>query len=204
MIPPEPQETATKPGPAPAPAAGPSAAAGTPPAAADGSAPAPVAAAPSIEERLAAAQQEVAANYDRYLRAVADLENYRRRVVREKEEARQAAVAHLVQHLLPVLDSLQLGLTAARPQAEAKTIAEGVAIVLEQIKGVLGRHGLTEVTAAGQRFDPHRHEAISHQPSGTVPEEHVMQVVRMGYQLHGRLLRPASVIVSSGPPKEEK
>lgn len=202
MISPEPHDTATKPGPAPAPAA--AEAAPPAPAAAANAAPAPMAPPPTIEEQLAAAQKEVAANYDRYLRAMADLENYRRRVVREKEEVRQAAVASLVQHLLPVLDSLQLGLTAARPQAEAKTIAEGVAIVLEQLKGVLGRHGLAEVSAAGQRFDPHRHEAISHQPSATVPEEHVIQVVRVGYQLHGRLLRPASVIVSSGPAKEAK
>jgi molecular chaperone GrpE len=86
------------------------------------------AAKPSIKEQLATARTEAAANYDRYLRAVADLENYRRRVVREKEEQRQFAVVNLVQDLLPVLDNLQFGLTAARPQGDAKTIADGVAM----------------------------------------------------------------------------
>ncbi len=160
--------------------------------------------APSPEEQLAVARQEAAANYDRYLRAAADLENYRRRVIREKEELRQSAVMNLLQHLLPVLDNLQLGLTAARTQTEAKTVVDGVALVLGQLRDVLGRHGLSEVNPAGERFDPHRHESLSHQPSATVPEEHVLQVVRVGYLLHGRLLRPASVILSSGPAKEAK
>jgi molecular chaperone GrpE len=76
-------------------------------------------------------------------------------------------------------------------------------MVLEQLKGVLDRHGLKEVNPAGQEFDPHLHESISHQPSGEVPEGHVLQVVRVGYTLHGRLLRPASVVLSSGPAKKE-
>ena len=160
--------------------------------------------APTPEDPLTSARKEAAANYDRYLRAVADLENYRRRVAREKEELRQFATTNLVQHLLPVLDNLHLGLAAARSEADAKTIADGVALVLDQLKDVLGRVGLTEVDPAGQRFDPHRHESLSHQPSDTVPEEHVLQVVRFGYLLNGRLVRPASVILSSGPAKEGK
>jgi molecular chaperone GrpE len=74
--------------------------------------------------------------------------------------------------------------------------------VLEQLKTTLTRHGLKEINPAGQKFDPNFHECISHQPSAGVPEEHVMQVVRLGYSLNGRLVRPASVIVSSGPAKE--
>ena len=159
--------------------------------------------APVTEEPLAAAKREAAANYDRYLRAVADLENFRRRATREKEELRQFATVNLLQGILPVLDNLQLGLEAARQQTDAATIANGVAMVLEQFKSVLGHHGLKEVNPVGQKFDPHRHESISHQPSREVPEEHVLQVVRTGYTLHGRLLRPASVVVSSGPAKKE-
>jgi molecular chaperone GrpE len=155
------------------------------------------------EEPLAAAKREAAANYDRYLRAVADLENFRRRATREKEELRQFATVSLLQGILPVLDNLQLGLDAARQQADATTIANGVAMVLEQLKAVLTQHGLKEVNPVGQRFDPHRHESISHQPSPEVPEEHVLQVIRIGYTIHGRLLRPASVVVSSGPAKKD-
>ena len=156
------------------------------------------------EEQLAAAKKEAADNYDHYLRAVADLENYRRRVTREKDELRQHAAVNLLQHLLPVLDTLQLSLAAARQQTDAKSITDGVAMVLEQFRGVLSRHGLKEVNPVGQKFDPHLHESLSHQPSPEVPEEHVLQVVRTGYTLHGRLLRAASVILSSGPAKEAK
>jgi molecular chaperone GrpE len=158
----------------------------------------------SLEEQLAAAKKEAADNYDHYLRAVADLENYRRRATREKDELRQHAAVNLLQHLLPVLDTLQLSLAAARQQTDAKTITDGVAMVLEQFRGVLSRHGLKEVNPVGQKFDPHLHESLSHQPSPEVPEEHVLQVVRTGYTLHGRLLRAASVILSSGPAKGAK
>ena len=159
--------------------------------------------APLSEDPLAAAKREAAVNYDRYLRAVADLENYRRRATREKDELRQFATVNLLQGILPVLDNLQLGLAAARQQTDATTIANGLAMVLEQLKSVLDQHGLKEINPVGQKFDPHRHESISHQPSPAVKEEHVLQVVRIGYTLHGRLLRPASVVLSSGPAKKE-
>lgn len=170
-------------------------------AAADGVAVPPTAGA-ALEDPLAAARKEAAVNYDRYVRALADLENFRRRVVREKDELRQFASTSLLEGLLPVLDNLQLGLAAARQQTDPKSIVDGVAMVLEQLKGVLDRHGLKEVNPAGQKFDPHMHESISHQPSADVPEGHVLQVVRTGYTLHSRLLRPASVVLSSGPERK--
>ena len=163
--------------------------------------PAAPAAAPKPEDQLAAAKQEAAASYDRYTRAVADLENFRKRTLREKDELRQFAVSGLMDDIIPILDNLGLGLAAAQQQADAKAIISGVTLVLEQFKTTLARHGLKEVKPDGQRFDPHLHECISHQPSAEVAEEHVMQVVRSGYTLNGRLLRPASVIVSSGPAK---
>jgi molecular chaperone GrpE len=157
-----------------------------------------------LEAQLATAKQEAAANYDRYTRAVADLENFRKRTLREKEELRQFAASGLMEDVIPILDNLTLGLAAAKQQTEGKGIVDGVTLVLEQFKTTLGRHGLKEISPAGQRFDPNFHECISHQPSGDIAEEHVMQVVRPGYSLNGRLLRPASVIVSSGPAKEAK
>ena len=160
--------------------------------------------APKPEEQLAAARQEAAASYDRYTRAVADLENFRKRTIREKEELRQFAASGLIEDVIPILDNLGLGLAAACQQNDVKAIVAGVTSVLEQLKSTLARHGLKEITPAGQRFDPNFHECISHQPSGDVAEEHVMQVVRPGYSLNGRLLRPASVIVSSGPAQEGK
>ena len=159
------------------------------------------ASAPKCEEQLAAAKQEAAANYDRYTRAVADLENFRKRTLREKEELRQYAASGLMEDVIPILDNLSLGLAAAKQQTEVKGIVDGVGLVLEQFKSILTRHGLKEINPAGQRFDPNFHECISHQPSTEVGEEDVMQVVRPGYTLNGRLLRPASVIVSSGAVK---
>lgn len=160
---------------------------------------APSPAVPGPDELLAAAKKEAVANYDRYMRAVADLENFRKRTVREKDELRQFATAGVVEDIIPILDNLSLGLAAARQQTDVKPIVDGLGLVLEQFKSTLGRHGLKEINPQGQAFDPNLHDCISHQPSADIPEEKVSQVVRLGYSLNGRLLRPASVVVSSGP-----
>ena len=170
----------------------------TTPAAAPHVPPTPV---PKPEELLAAARAEAAANYDRYTRAVADLENFRKRTIREKDELRQFGATNLMEDVIPVLDNLSLGLAAACQQNDVKAIVAGLTSVAEQFKNTLARHGLKEINPAGQRFDPNFHECIAHQPSAEVAEENVMQVVRLGFSLNGRLLRPASVIVSSGPAK---
>jgi molecular chaperone GrpE len=164
-------------------------------------APSVPAAQPGAEELLAAAKKEAAANYDRYARAVADLENFRKRTAREKDELRQFAAASVVEDIIPILDNLSLGIAAAKQQSDVKAIVDGINLVLEQFKGTLARHGLKEVNPVGQAFDPNLHDCISHQPSADVPEEKVSQVVRLGYTLNGRLLRPSSVVVSSGPAK---
>lgn len=160
--------------------------------------------APATDE-LAAAKKEAKDNYDRYLRAVADLENFRRRTVREKDELRQFAAGGVLEDLLPVMDNLSLALTAAKqPGADLKNLASGVEMVLTQLKSALAGHGLKEISPAGQPFDANLHESISAQPSAEVPEGNVTTVVRTGYSLNGRLLRPASVVVSSGAAKEAK
>ncbi len=166
--------------------------------------PAPAPATPGLEEQLAAAKKEAAANYDRYTRAVADLENFRKRTVREKDELRQFAASGVMEDIIPILDNLGLGLGAAKQQTDVKAITDGITLVLEQFKSTLAKHGLKEINPQGQAFDPNLHDCISHQPSAEVPEEKVSQVVRLGYSLNGRLLRPASVVISSGPAKEEK
>ena len=154
---------------------------------------------------LATAKTEAAENYDRYLRAVADLENFRRRTVREKEELRLYAASRVLEDLLPVLDNLGLALVAAKKaDAEVKGLVGGVEMVLNQLKTALAGHGLKEIDPAGQVFDANLHEAIATQPSAETPEGKVLNVVRPGFVLNGRLLRPASVVVSSGTPKEER
>ncbi|MFA5264356.1 MAG: nucleotide exchange factor GrpE [Opitutaceae bacterium] len=154
----------------------------------------------SLEEQLAAAKKEAVENYNRYLRAVADLENARKRAVREKDELRQYSAGRVLEDLLPVLDNLALGIAASKqPNAEVKSIADGVEMVVSQLKNALAGHGLKEINPVGQAFDPHQHEAISHIPSAEVPAEQVIMIIRTGYSHNGRLLRPASVVVSSGP-----
>jgi molecular chaperone GrpE len=160
---------------------------------------------PSPEEQIAAAKKEVADAHDRYLRLAADMENLRRRTVREKDEIRQFATGRVLEDLLSVLDNLGFGLTAAKaPNADLKTLVGGISMVADQLKNVLSQHGLKEINPVAQAFDPNLHESIAAQPSADVAEGLVAQVVRIGYSLNGRLLRPASVIVSSGPAQEEK
>ncbi len=160
----------------------------------------PAAAASDLAAQLTAAKQEAAANHDRYLRMAADLENFRRRVVREKDELQLFSVSRVIENLLPALDGLSLALVAVRqPNADPKSVVGGVELVLQQLKAALASHGLKEINPAGLPFDPHEQEAISHEPSNEVAAEHVLSVVRTGYSLNGRLIRPASVIVSSGP-----
>lgn len=169
-------------------------------------APAPEAAAgakadaPDLSAQLAAAKKEAADNYDRYVRSVADLDNHRRRTVREKDELRQFAASRVLEDLLPVLDNLGFGLAAAKaPNADLKTLVGGISMVAEQLKTSLASHGLKEINPVGQPFDPNLHEAISQQASADVADGSVVTVVRTGFTLNGRLLRPASVIVSTGP-----
>ena len=124
--------------------------------------------------------------------------------MREKEELRLFASSRLIEDLLPALDNLALGLAAAKqPNADLKTLSGGIDMVLQQLRSVLAQHGLKEINPVGLPFDPHQQEALSHQPSSTLQPEHVVTVVRTGYSLNGRLLRPASVIVSSPAPVEE-
>jgi molecular chaperone GrpE len=157
---------------------------------------------PAPADALVAAKAEAAANYDKFMRAVADLENFRRRTVREKDELRQLATGRVLEDLLPVLDNLALGLAAAKqPNADLKSLVGGIDMVLAQFRSAIANHGLKEINPVGQPFDPHQHESLSHQPSPDVKEEHVLTVVRTGYSLNGRLLRPAAVVLSSGPAK---
>lgn len=165
-------------------------------AAANAATPSPAAAAAG---ELLEAKREADLNRERFLRAMADLENYRKRVIREKEEIRQFGSSSLMESLIPVLDNLGLALAAARQQPEKGGVVEGVGMIHGQLRGALEKHGLKEVSPEGQPFDPAFHECISHQPDQAAPAETVIKVVRSGYLLNGRLLRPASVVVSSGP-----
>ena len=140
----------------------------------------------------------------RLLRTAADYENYRKRTMREREDFRSETEAILIEDLLPAIDTLKLGVQAAENHPKAGDITQGFALVLEQFKNILGRRGLVEVTPTGMAFDPKLHESVSQLSSDEIPEGHVAETVRVGYNFKDRLLRPASVVVSTGSAGEEE
>jgi len=161
---------------------------------------APEAETPQISE-LEQAKLEAADMKTRYLRSVADMENYRKRIAREKQEIIRSAAANVIESLLPVLDNMKLGLQAAENHPEAKDVTIGFKMVDDQLKRSLSEQGLEEILPNGEDFDPNFHECIAHQASEDVAEDKVIQTVRAGYRLNDRLIRAANVIVSSGPAK---
>lgn len=153
-------------------------------------------------QKLEEATAEVNVQKERYLRTVADLENYRKRSVREKEEARKQANCGILEDLLPVLDHFQLGLKAAEEHEGGKAFAEGFRMILKQMEAALKQNGLEEINPEQEVFDPNFHESIAHMPDPSVEDGHIIEVHRVGYRIHERLLRPAQVVVSSGAPQE--
>ena len=138
--------------------------------------------------------------YEQLLRTAADLENYKKRAARERQDAVRFANESLLEKILPVLDNFEMALTAANaPNTTVESLQAGVNMIQQQLKSALAEAGLEEINAAGQPFDPNFHEAISQQESADAPEGQVVQQVRKGYKLRDRLLRPASVIVAKKP-----
>jgi molecular chaperone GrpE len=139
---------------------------------------------------------------DRLLRGQAEWENSRKRILREKEDAVRYAGEALLEKLLPVLDNFEMGMQAAKTATDAKSIAQGLEMVLKQFQQVLKESGVETIDAVGQPFDPHRHEALGQHESDEHPEGHVVTQLRKGYKLKDRLLRAASVFVAK--PSEGK
>ena len=146
---------------------------------------------------------KVAELENRLLRLQADFDNFRKRVARERNETYTRANEDLLSEVIPVIDHMDMALTAAADHDAPEALLSGVSLVAEQLKGVLGKFGLEKIDAASKEFDPNEHEAISHLPSEDVPDNHVMQQTRLGYKLKGRILRPAQVVVSSGVKEDE-
>ena len=137
---------------------------------------------------------------DLALRSQADFENYKKRSAREKEEAIKYANNSLLEKLISIVDNFELGLEAARGEGEKSPIFSGMSMVLKQLMDFLADSGLQPIQAVGQKFDPNLHEAIAHEPSEEVAEGNVIRQTRRGHKLKDRLLRPSSVVVSSGAP----
>jgi molecular chaperone GrpE len=133
-------------------------------------------------------------NWDKYLRAMAELDNVRKRAARDIENARRFSLEPFARELLAVRDSLELGLNAA---ADAESLREGIQATLKLLALSMEQFGIVELDPLGAPFDPQEHEAMMMQPSADAEPGTVLTVYQKGYSLHGRLLRPARVVVAA-------
>ncbi len=140
-------------------------------------------------------------HWDRFLRAQADLENYRKRVTRERQELAQFANENLLRDLLTPLDHFEIGLKITTQTPADDPLRVGMQMVYDQFQQFLKLHGVTEIEAEGHPFDPALHEAVAYQPKET-PEGQVIQQIRKGYRLQSKVLRPSTVVVSNGKAHE--
>jgi len=151
-----------------------------------------------LQQALTESEERARSHWEQYLRAVADLENVRKRAARDIEAANRYGLEKFAQELLPVRDSLELAVQNAG-RADARSLAEGQEATLKLLNKALDKLGVTLIDPLGEPFDPARHEAMMMQESATAEPNSVLQVVQPGYELNGRLLRPARVIVARAP-----
>ncbi|HTY49694.1 MAG TPA: nucleotide exchange factor GrpE [Steroidobacteraceae bacterium] len=151
-----------------------------------------------LQQALSEAQAQAQGNRDQYLRAVAELDNVRKRAQREVENASRYGLEKFALELLPVLDSLDLAVSNAA-RADARSLAEGQEATLKLLVKAFEKLNIRVIDPVGAPFDPAQHEAVMAQESATTEPNAVLQVVQRGYELGGRLLRPARVIVAKSP-----
>ncbi len=157
-----------------------------------------------LRQQFAAKEIEAKNNFDRLLRQAAELENYKKRSARERDDAARYANEMLLKDLLPVVDNLERAVAHASGGGNGKPLVEGVEMVLRSLLDTLAKHGVSQMIAVGQPFDPAKHEAMAqvetedHEPNSVVEELH------KGYLLREKLLRPALVSVAKGAKTQEK
>jgi len=160
----------------------------------------PVADAAAVTD-VAELQAQVAENWQKYLRAAAELENVRKRAARDVENAHKYALERFAGELLAVRDSLEMGL-AAGEDADVESLRQGKEATLKLLASVMERFGVEAIDPLGEPFDPALHEAMTMQPSHDLEPGSVLTVFQKGYALNGRLLRPARVVVAAAPDQE--
>jgi molecular chaperone GrpE len=147
---------------------------------------------------LAAAEAKASENWNSYLRAVAELENYRKRMDRELDNTRKYAIERFAQELVSVADSLEAGINAGSASS-GSALLEGSTATLKQLLRAFDKAGIKVIDPMGKPFDPAWHEAMVAQESRDQPANTVLSVIQKGYSLNGRLLRPARVVVAKAP-----
>src|SRR6266436_3874839 len=151
-----------------------------------------------LQQALGAAEERARNNWEQYLRAVAELDNVRKRAQRDIEAANRYGLEKFASELLPVKDSLELAVQNAA-RADASSLREGQEATLQLLARALEKLGVSMIDPLGEPFDPERHEAMMTRESGTAEPNSVLEVVQPGYELNGRLLRPARVVVAREP-----
>jgi molecular chaperone GrpE len=142
--------------------------------------------------------EKVKESHERMLRAAADLDNFKKRAQRERDEAQRFGIERLLKDFLPVLDNLDRALEHAQTSPDLDALVKGVQMTRKQFEDTLGKHGVKGFSALGQPFDPRIHEAMQQKEAADVPPNQVVFEVAKGYFLHERLIRPALVVVSTG------
>ncbi len=155
------------------------------------------------ENTLAALESQLREMEDRFLRARAEVENYRKRMQRESAEIREYTKVNTIQEFFSVLDHFQMAMDHVEQTPDFNTLKQGMTMILGEFRRTFENLGVQTVDATGAEFNPNEHEAVAQEPSDEVPRDHVLRQWKCGYKLGDRLLRPASVIVSSGPAAED-
>lgn len=156
-----------------------------------------------LESRLAEKEKEAADNYDKYLRAIAELDNYKKHAAKEKAELLKFGNENLIKDILPILDSFDRGLEQARSAREIETLVEGMKMIQSQLLGCLEKHGVVRIESLGREFDPNLHEALTTVETAEREPNRVVQEFEKGYLLNDRLLKPAKVAVSRSTENEQ-
>jgi molecular chaperone GrpE len=149
-----------------------------------------------IGAKVADLQAKLEAQTDLYVRALADLDNFKKRVQKDREEMRTLVTGAIIEDLLPIVDHFELGMQSAESHG-ATGILAGFSMVFDQLKKVLASHGLREIMPLNGEFDPHEHECVCREYAETLQENTITRVIRKGYRLNSRLIRPAAVAVST-------
>jgi len=156
----------------------------------------------SLQQQLADAQQQAAANLDKALRVQAEMENLKKRIQKDLDDERKYGLAKIAKELLSVADSLELGLRAATGDSpEVVKLKEGSELTVKQFEAVFAKFNIEAIDPTGQPFNPELHQAMAMQPSSTVEPGTVLTAFQKGYVLNGRLLRPAMVVVAKAEDK---
>jgi len=156
----------------------------------------------SSEQELIIMQQEVQEANDMMLRLAAELENYKKRSVKDRESIVKYASQSTIESLLPILDNFERAIESVEESKNFDSLLDGVKMISKQVFDLLEKKGVSEIESVGEAFDPNIHEAVMQAPSCEYPENVVSEELQKGYMLHDRVIRPSMVVVSSGSEEE--